>query len=451
MCHCVQPPAVLDCLRVTREIIEVMPEIPESLLPKERSPKDSDDLIRWRTISYRSLLLWVVFAVSLVVAVLLAVVPEWRQELWAWFRGADRDGGAAVDTTENRLARFTNLDGGVRVRRAQEVDWISADLSMGLDKGDLVQTSRDGVARIAFADGTLYVVRPNTLIVIEENDVPSDKTAANVAVQVSSGVVDLSTTRIRGQSRVLFADAEAELRDESRALVRNDPQTNTREITVSRGGAHLMRGSEEMELGEYEQASFAGPGSKLQRKKIVAPPLLLTPANMAPVVVSGTDTTEMEFTWSAIATANAYRIRVSSSPIFSHLLYDRTVRSTSIRLPGFKEGDYYWTVTSLDAHQKESQQSEPNQFSVIKQENAEELLLVVEKTIQHGRVIEVIGRTEPGATVLVNNEPVFSVAPNGSFKHFTSPLPKTGPNRITITAQNSEGKVATVRKTITIQ
>ena len=451
MRHCAQRVAVLDFLRVTREIREVMPEIPDSLLPKERSTKESSDLIRWRTISYRSLIVWVLLGLSLAAGVVLAVMPEWRQGLWAWLRGSDNDGGAEVEASGNRQARFTNLDGGVRVRRAQEVEWVSADLSTGLDKGDLVQTSREGVARIAFADGTLYVVRPNTLIVIEENDVPSDKTASNVAVQVSSGVVDLSTTRITGQSRVLFADAEAHLRNESRALVRNDPQTNTREITVSQGGARLMRGSEELELGEYEQASFAGPGSELTRRKIVAPPLLLTPADMAPVVVSGADTTEMQFTWTAISTANAYRIRVSSSPIFSHVLYDRTVRSTSIRLPGFQEGDYYWVVTSLDAAQKESQQSEPNQFSVIKQENAEEILLVVEKTIQHGRVIEVIGRTEPGAMVLVNDEPVFSVAANGSFKHFTSPLPNTGANRITVTAQNSEGKVATVRKTITIQ
>src|SRR3972149_1424532 len=355
-----------------------MPEIPESLLPKERSTKDSADLIRWRTIRYRALLLWILLAVSLVAGVVLAVVPQWREELRSWLFGGDGSGGATVEAAVNRLARFTNLDGGGRVRRAQEVEWASADLSMELDKGDLVQTSRDGVARIAFADGTLYVVRPSTLIVIEENDVPSDKTASSVAVQVSSGMGDLSTPR---------------------------------KIAVSKGAARLMRGSEQMELGEYEQASFTGPGSDLTKKKIVAPPLLLTPANMAPVVTSGTDSIEMQFTWSTISTADSYRIRVSSSPIFSHVLYDRKVQSTSIRLPSFKEGDYYWTVASLDAEQKESQQSEANQFSVIKQENVEELLLVVERTIQHGKVIEVIGRTEPRATGLVHNYPVFSVPP----------------------------------------
>ena len=428
-----------------------MPEIPDSLLPKERSIKDSADLIRWRMIKYRVLLLWILLAISLVAGVVLAVVPRWREDLRSWLFDGSGDGGAAVPASVNRQARFTNLDGGVRVRRAQEVEWVNADISTEMGKGDLVQTTRDGVARIAFADGTMYVVRPNTLIVIEENDVPSDRTASNVAVQVSSGVVDLSTTRLTGQSLVRFADAEARLHDQSRALVRNDLQTNTREITVTHGGARLTRGSEQLELGEYEQAAFAGPGSAMSKKKIVAPPLLLTPADMAPVVITGTELAEVEFTWSGIPTADSYRVRISSSPIFTHSLYEREVRSTSIRLPGFKEGDYYWAVTSLGAEQKESQQSEPNQFSVIKQENSEELLLVVERTIQHGRVIEVIGRTEPGATVLVNNESVFSVAPNGSFKHFTSPLPNTGANRVTITAQNSAGKVATVRKTITIQ
>ena len=427
-----------------------MPEIPESLLPKEHSSKDSADLIRWQTISYRTLAAWISLALVLIVSILLVIFPAWRTALAAWAFGAG-DASTAVPGEVNRQARFTNLDGGVRVRRAQEVEWSNADISMGLDKGDLVQTSRDGVARIAFADGTMYVVRPNTLIAIEENDVASDRGHASVAVQVSSGVVDLSTPRQAGQSRVLFADAEAQLRNESRALVRNDPQTNTREITVSKGGARLVRGAEQMELAEYDQATFAGPGSALVKKRIVAPPLLLTPANMAPVVVTGVQATEVEFTWAAVPTADSYRIRVSSSPIFSQTIYDREVRSTSVRLPSFPEGDYYWTVTSLGSEQRESQQSEPNQFSVIRQDNEGELLLLVEKYIQHGKVIEIIGRTEPGATVLVNNEPVFNVAPNGSFKHFTPPLPSTGSHLITITAQNRVGKVATLRKTITIQ
>jgi uncharacterized membrane protein len=265
-------------------------------------------------------------------------------------------------------------------------------------------------------------------------------------------MVDLSTTRSMGDSRVLFADAEARLKADSRALVRNDPAANTREISVSKGGATMSRGSEQIELGEYEQATFAAAGSPMVRKKVVAPPLLLTPANMAPVVMTGSQTnTEVEFTWSAVSTADSYRIVVSTSPLLQSPLFEQRVRSTSIRLPAFKEGDYYWSVISLDSQGKASQQSEPNLFSVLHQAKAEELLLIVDQYIQHGRVMEVVGRTEPGAIVLVNNESVFNVAPNGSFKHFTSPIATSGATMITVTAQNSKGKVSTVRKTITIQ
>ena len=129
------------------------------------------------------------------------------------------------------------------------------------------------------------------------------------------------------------------------------------------------------------------------RKKVVAPPLLLTPANMAPVVITGTQTnTEVEFTWSTVSTADSYRIVVFTSPLLQNPLFVQKVRSTSIRLPSFKTGDYYWTVTSLNSAGKESQQSEPNQFSVLHQDNSDELLLVVDRYVQHGRVIAVEGQ-----------------------------------------------------------
>ena len=426
-----------------------MPEIPDALIPKGEPERSSGAVIRWHTVRYRSVAVFGVGLLAATVTTLLIVFPEWRAGLLSLISG-DRIADA-IDDIATRQARFTNLDGGVRVRKANAVEWDTANFSMSLDKGDVVQTSGDGVARIAFAEGTLYVVKPNTLIVIEENSIPDDRAASRVAVQVTSGVVDLSTPLETGESRVLIADAQASIRNRSRAVVTNNPDTNTHEILVSRGGAEVRRGSDRVELGEYEQASFGAPGSRLEKREVVAPPILLTPANMAPVVVRGTQTAEVEFTWSAVPTADAYRLKVSTSPIFATLAYDRRIESTSIRLPSLREGDYYWTVTSVDSRRRESQEGEANQFSVIRQENEGEILLEVDRYVQHGKVIEIVGRTEPGATVLVNNEPVFNVAPNGSFKHFTQPLPNTGPNRVTITAQNSAGKVATVRQTITIQ
>jgi hypothetical protein len=66
-------------------------------------------------------------------------------------------------------------------------------------------------------------------------------------------------------------------------------------------------------------------------------------------------------------------------------------------------------------------------------------------------VVEVQGKTEPGSTVIINNEQVFSISPDGAFRGFTSPFPKSGSNLITITAQNRKGDTNTIRKTVVIE
>jgi len=335
-----------------------MPEIPDALIPKGEPVTDSGAVIRWRTVRYRSVILLCMGVLAATVTVLLVVFPEWRDNLRSWIAG--RADSSAVDTTATQQARFTNLDGSVRVRRANQVEWTPASFSMSLDKGDVVQTASDGVARIAFADGTLYIVKPDTLIVIEENAIPDNRANSRVAVQVTSGVVDLSTPARTGESRVLLADAQASIRNQSRAVVSNNPDTNTRQILVSKGGAQVRRGSERVELGEYEQASFGGPGSALEKRKVVAPPVLLTPSNNAPVVVRDAQGAEVTFTWSAIPTADTYRLRVSTSPIFATLAYDRRVQSTSVRLPSLREGERLWCAQGRKLSQTKSTTRKPS-------------------------------------------------------------------------------------------
>ena len=74
-----------------------------------------------------------------------------------------------VATITARQARFVNLDGKVQVNKVNSVEWASADYQITLDKGDMIQTGPEGVARIAFADGTTYTVKGDTLVTVEEN------------------------------------------------------------------------------------------------------------------------------------------------------------------------------------------------------------------------------------------------------------------------------------------
>ena len=424
-----------------------MPELPESLAPK--GARAEQDETEYRAVAYRSVVILVVLVVTGVgVGISVFLYPEQIKRAIA--KLLESTGGTAIaPALEQRQARFVNIDGTVRVKKANGVQWVAASPNLALEKGDVVQTSSDGQARIAFADGTIYMVRADTLVVVEENSgVPNSK-VTNVSVQVTTGEVDLSTTKFEGESKVVFANAVARIAQDTRASVRSDPKSQTSQLTMTQGHAEVLRGSEKVELGAYEQVSFQADSSTMERRRVVGPPMLLTPVNQAPVIAGEGSRTEVTFVWSPVPTARNYRLRLSTSPIFSTLVYDRRVPSSTVKVPALTEGVYYWAVSSIGDNGKETQSSDASKFSLLRQKD--EILLEVQNVIQHGKTIEIVGRTEPGARVMVNDQPVFAVQPDGTFKHFTPPFTTNGANTITVTAQNAKGQIATRRKTVYIQ
>jgi hypothetical protein len=423
-----------------------MPQVPESLEPK--SGKAERVEVEWRTISYRtvtSLVLLVVFGI------LFGIYLLYRGPINRGIARLLESGPGAViaPQVEQRQARFLNIDGKVQVKKANSVQWVAASPNLALEKGDVVQTSSEGQARIAFADGTVYMVRADTLVVVEDNSGVANSKATSVSVQVTSGEVDLSTTKFEGENRVTFANAVARLGQDSRASVKNDPKSQSTQLTMAQGNAEFLRGSERVTLGSYEQVSFQGERGALARRRVVGPPLLLTPVNQAPVIAEEAGKTEVTFAWTPVPAAKSYRLRLSTSPIFSVILYDKRVSSATVKVPALSEGTYYWAVSAIDEKGKESQSSDASKFSLLRQKD--EILLEVDNMIQHGNSMEIVGRTEPGARVMVNDQPVFAVQPDGTFKHFTPPFTTAGANTITVTAQNARGQIATRRKTVYIQ
>src|SRR6202453_5256298 len=122
--------------------------------------------------------------------------------------------GSGISTAQQ--AHFTALDGTVRVKKESSSSWLAADYNIPLDKGDVVQTGSEGMAKVVFNDGTSYTVKQDSLIVIQENSA-NDQQQTNVAVAVSTGTVDLSTaTYSQGsKSQVIVAGATASLAPQS--------------------------------------------------------------------------------------------------------------------------------------------------------------------------------------------------------------------------------------------
>lgn len=404
----------------------------------------------WTTVTYRSVALVVMAALIMGLSVLHLLKPDLLGNALAKITGGAGQAGAVQRTA---FARFANLDGSVRIKKRNSVQWGNADYQMVLEEGDIIQTTAQGIARIVFFDGTTYVVKPETLIVIEQNKTLANQ-ASKVAVQVSSGAVDLSTGSwdVPGSSsEVRFENAVARMNENTRAAIRQNPEANIHEITVSQGSSQVARGSQTVRVGPYERASFRGTDDPLRKENVLAPPELSRPRNLEPIISARPSQEVVRFEWQPVAGAQNYVLRVSTSPLFTSEVLSRRVGDTSFSTRGLTPGDYYWTVRALDGKGDESPEAEAMRFTLAEQPATEQLLLVINNIIQHGRVIEIVGKTEPGAIVTINAEPVALVQPDGSFRHFTSPMPNAGAHTVTIVAQNRRGEVVTRKQPVLVK
>jgi glucodextranase-like protein/FecR-like protein len=412
--------------------------------------------ISWTTVTYRSVLLAILGVVMVVAFFLYILFPEQTRTF------AEKAGNAVTDWLGKKSpptgkmgqqsASFTAIDGTVRVKKANGNTWINANFSVPLDKGDVVQTGNEGIAKVVFADNTNYTIKQDSLIVIQEN---STNTAqqTQVAVELTTGTVDLSTSSYaRGsKSQVILAGATASIAADSSAMVRNDPRVDQHQVLLKKGSGQVARGSEVVKLGEYESVSFKADSKTMTKLKELAPPTLIAPANVAPIFVNMRSGSVVDFSWSPVADALMYHMRISRNPYFSSTVFDKKVPVPQMKVPDLAEGAYYWTVQSVNAGGKESVESEKNRFTVIaKGADTAEIVLELSPFVQHGHVIEVKGKTERSARVMVNGAEVPGVREDGSFFFFTPPLPN-GENIITVTAQNAKGGVKTKQQKIVIQ
>jgi len=416
--------------------------------------------VAWKTVTYRSVALAVLFAAVVLFIGMNFAFPQFTQKgvksvsklggsLLEIIAGA---GGKAKSGSVNlQQAHITALDGTVRVKKASSNSWVTADYNVPLEKGDVVQTGSEGMAKIVFSDGTNYTVKQDSLIVIEENSA-NDQQQTNVSVAVSTGTVDLTTaTYVQGsKSQVIVAGATASLAPDSAAMVRNDPKADQHEILVKKGSGEISRNGEVVHLAEWEKVGFQSQSPRMAKLKEIGPPTPISPANMMPIFTSGASK-PVEFSWTPMTNAVGYRLRISHNPYFSSTIVDRRVSTADVIVSGLGEGAYYWLVQSYDAEDKESVESQKNRFTIIpKGQNTTAIDLELDPFMQHGKVIELTGKTEVGARVMVNGREVPVVGADGSFHYFMPPLPP-GESLITITAQNAKGGVNTVQKKIVIQ
>lgn len=405
--------------------------------------------IYWFTISYKQIVAW---GGTIILVGSLGGFAFFKDYLVRKYNQILEADSVSRTVSTKKNGSFSKLIGSVKVKKFNAVQWINADSQTVLEEGDYIQTSSDSFASIVFPDGTQYRMKPDSLIVVQENSEDPRTLAKKVSVRVTSGSINLSTVKRDVESSttsVSAGSATAFPNSDSRMDVESNPGKKSARFALTQGTARVESRGVSSPMAAYDQVT--AEDGKLTTEKLMRPPELLAPNSIKDIVAREGLATKIQFTWSPVPQAAAYKIKISTSSVFSKNVREETIKQeTRFVTSGLGEGTYYWTVTAISADNKFSRDSAPNKFTLINKsfrEKETDVFLDV-KIIRISNIFKVIGRTDPSASVIINEEPVSSMSVDGSFKHFTAPLPHKGKNLITITAQDRSGNAKTLTKEV---
>ncbi|MFH2204852.1 MAG: FecR family protein [Elusimicrobiota bacterium] len=125
-------------------------------------------------------------AIAFVAAFLISVSTPSSYALFGW-------GGAKSSASEAVGAAIGQVSGNVQVQAQGAASWASAQAQQVVASGDQIKTGGDGKSVIAFTDGTVIEIGPNSTFVLE------GQSARKVKVRLSVGFIKAWVKKASGR------------------------------------------------------------------------------------------------------------------------------------------------------------------------------------------------------------------------------------------------------------
>jgi hypothetical protein len=356
-------------------------------------------------------------------------------------------GGTDLDSD----ARFLSVEGNVQFQKGQASDWNAADTRTSLVNGDWVRTGDRASAELIFQNGSLYTIGENALLEIHSALNPTTSRRTN-AVQMRVGSIQVET--FGDGSTVRTPGAQVVIDAESLTQVGIDPSQATSVINA-RGTTTVAspQGGEPVRLTTGETVKASASGALSPVRKLAMPPALLSPGDNQVFQLS--PGLKVEFIWNPQEEATAYKIQVSRSRLFSTLEIDTRRNRTSAIAAVTSEGAFYWRVASISANGETGPYSPYRRFrvsggtKVAASDTTPPRLELKNPFHVGGQYYTFEGKTEPGATVFINDQEV-DVESDGSFRKLIG-FGKLGRNAVVIKTVDAAGNQTVESQTVIVE
>ncbi|MFN2576667.1 MAG: FecR domain-containing protein [Pyrinomonadaceae bacterium] len=395
---------------------------------------------------------WVIQKRAVYVALLVLVlcVMAAGGALYVWKYGNPLK-NAVLKSDAPAGARFMSFEGDVRVIRSATRQVVAANNDIQLYPGDTVQTQADGRARISMADGSTVVVRPNSTIIIRDNESAENGKRSSVHVVVDSGQMQVRTSEQSEDNKNVIETPKTQnqIGGQTAASFGVAPE-GTEEIRVNSGAvqsANRLGEKQTLQGGEYASVNQAGAISKPQRLLEVPQPV--QPHDMEKIASSGSGSATVPLRWQKPQSGAAafYRIEVATSPFFvaeGKVIERDQISATQFNATDLRPGSYFWRVRATSASAQTSDWSEPLKFFVTSSGAGVSAVSVSNLVAVHlgGNIYLIRGSASSGVAIRVSGRETLTSS-DGSFQlQITAP---SNAREVIVQASDSQGNTSNYR------
>jgi len=345
-------------------------------------------------------------------------------------------------------ARFVSFDGDVRVIRAATREMIPANADTELYPGDTVQTQASGRARIALADGSTLLIKPNSTIIVRDNARADDGKKTNVHVRVDSGQLTVRTEQqADGTTNVVETpQTKNTVGEKTNASFGVNPE-GTEEIRVSTGAIETTnRAGEKTAISGGEYVSVNNSGRLSPAQKLLDVPQLARPHDREQVFVGPNGTAGVALKWQRpqSGTPSYYRVEVATSPFFvadGKVIERDQLVATEFGASDLRPGVYFWRVRATAASGQASDWSDPLKFVVMARGSSQVAVSDLSTELLGGSLYLIRGKADPGVTIKCSGRETIAAA-DGAFQ---IQVVAASMREITLEAQDSRGNSSQYR------
>lgn len=361
---------------------------------------------------------------------------------------------SAAEAPKDIAATFESIQGNVKTRGVGGLDWRTAEMRVPLRKSDLVRTYPSSSAEIKFFDETRVTVRPDSLITIEETSRDPNSTSSRVAWKVSSGEINYETTQKNGGSTEAVTPTFRLALEGNSAGTMRVGEGGLTSVAQIAGAANIeTKTGQKIRLGANEGLKVDATGKAGAKQILPDPPTATAPG--ASGLLSLPEGAPVPLSWAASAGASSYRVQIETkNGSGREVVFDQNgLKGTAANIPALSAGEFTFRVAGLTDDGVQGKFSALVAFRVertappLPPAAAPPPTLVIEAFEARNNVLRLVGKTEPGAKLTVNGDPV-TVQPDGSFREFVTLARRQGEQRVVIRSTSPSGGVAEETRTL---